>query len=435
KTKGFTIPYALDVLRDYGAGTVEVINVWNPATHKTTATAIAYTFPTTGASADKIQLQQVTGTSPTQTVVADTTAEGLTGTFSVTNAAGSTTYVVDTDYTINLITGELKRVVGGAITAGLAVKVTYTYADPSKVTASDVIGAVVLGDRTGLQAALDVAPLRGYKPKVLIAPWFSELPTVATELASMGDRLGAYFGIDAPAGVTRDEAIAGRGGTGVAAVFGTSNRRAMLCYPRIENSDGLMVPMSVHVAGAIAFTDANFGYSQSPSNQEMKNAVRPEVRLTGDFTDPNTDVNALNAAGIITVFSGYGTGFRTWGNRSGLYPSDTTPLNFVAVGRTLDIFQESLQQASLPFVDRRINNALIDIIEATGNGFVREEILAGNLLEGSRLYYDPAKNPSTAIAAGKVVFSVVIAIPTPAERIVYETTIDINLYSQIGQQQ
>ncbi|MDX2215520.1 MAG: phage tail sheath subtilisin-like domain-containing protein [Oculatellaceae cyanobacterium bins.114] len=433
KTPGFTIPYALDAIRDHGAGTVDIINVFDAATHKTTAQAISYTFPTTGASADKIQLLKVSGTAPSQTVVAGTLAEGLTGTFTVTNQAGTTTYVATTDYTYNATTGLLTRVVGGAITSGLQVEVTYTYADPSKVVAADIVGAVVSGDRTGLQAALDVYPLRGYRPKIIICPGYSELATVATEMGVMANKLEAYYCLDAPANATRDEAIAGRAGTAPVTTFGTANRRAILCYPRVFDSEGLSQPLSQSVAGVIAATDEEFGYWWSPSNKPIQAITGLERRLTADFTDPNTDVNALNTAGITTVYNAFGTGFLLWGNRSALYPSDTTPLNFISVGRTLDIFHESLQRASLPYVDRPINDALIDAIEATGNNFIAEQVILGALLPGSRLYYEPARNPASQLAAGKIVFSIVLMIPTPAEHIIYESTLDINLLNLLGQ--
>lgn len=434
KTPGFTIPYALDILRDYGAGTVEVVNVFDIATHKTTGTAISYAFPTSGSSADKIQLVRVTGTAPSQ-VKTTTPAEGITGTFTVTNVGASTTYVLNTDYTYNATTGVITRVAGGSITSGATVLVTYTYADPDTVDNDDVIGAVTDGDRTGLQAALDVYPLRGYRPKIIIIPWFSDADAVAVEMISMANKLEAYIGIDAPAAVTRDEAVAGRNGTAPVANFDTANRRAVLCYPRMTNSDGVSIPPSVHFAGTVAFTDRNFGYWWSPSGHTLQtlNATDAEVNLTADFTDETSDLNVLNAAGIWSpAYRSFGTGFKPWGNRSALFPSDTTVLNFICVGRNLDITLESAQFACLPFVDRPINVALIDQVLATLNGYVRERVLEGAMQEGSEFYYSPARNPATQLAAGKIVFSYRFGFPTPAEWIILEGTIDINLFNQLA---
>lgn len=431
KTEGFTIPYALDVLRDYGTGKIEVVNVWNPAIHKTTASAVTFTFGTTGTLLNKIQLKRVTGTVGSQVATA-INAEGLTGTFTVTNTAGSTTYTINTDYTYDAVTGVLTRVTGGTITSGQAVKVTYTYADPGAVTASDIIGAVVSGDRTGLQAALDVYPKSGHYPTILIAPWFSEQAAVQTELVSMANKVLAYTAIDAPANTTRDEAIAGRAGTAPVAAFGTSSRRAAPCLPRAKNSDGVMIPASVHWAGVVAYTDANFGYEWSPSNKPLQNVVELETKFSSDYTDINSDINLLNNAGIWTIYNGFGTGFLAWGNYSAAYPTDSSPLSFFSVGRTLDIFHRSLQLALLPFVDRPINDALIDALVATGNSFVNEQIGDGKLIRGSELQYDASKNLPSQLAQGIIKLSAKVMIPTPAQTIEIETTLDINLFTVLG---
>lgn len=427
KTQGFTIPYALDALRDNGAGAVEVVNVFDIATHKTTAQAIQYTFPTSNV----IQLLRVTGTAPSQTVTT-ISAGGLTGTFTVTDTAAAITYTLNTDYTFDAVNGTLTRVVGGAITASQEVRVTYDYADPSLVDTDDIIGGVTNGDRTGMQALEDVYGLRGYKVKLIICPGFSSNVSVATEMESRANSLESYFLIDAPIGTTRDQAIAGRNGTSPATVFQTANRRGLLCYPHVYDTQEVpaLQPLSQYLAGVIANTDFELGYWWSPSNKLISGVTSLELPLSADLTSLTTDVHFLNAAGIVTIFRDFGTGFRIWGNRSALYPSDTTPLNFIPVGRVLDIFHESLQRSSLPYVDRPISVPLVNAIVEGGNNYIRENVIQGSLVEGSRLYYDPLNNPASSLAAGRLTFNIVMMVPTPAETIIYETTLDINLLAQ-----
>lgn len=47
--------------------------------------------------------------------------------FSVTNSAATTTYVLNTDYTVNYAAGLVYIVPGGAITEGQSIKITYNY--------------------------------------------------------------------------------------------------------------------------------------------------------------------------------------------------------------------------------------------------------------------------------------------------------------------
>ncbi|MEM7346317.1 MAG: phage tail sheath subtilisin-like domain-containing protein [Chloroflexota bacterium] len=430
KTPGFTIPYALDAIRDNQGGTVEIINVFDPATHKITAAAVEFTFGTD----DTIQLKRVTGAAPSQ-VPTTVNAGGLTGTFTVTDQGATTTYALTTDYTYDPITGIITRVGTGSITAGETVEVTFDYADPSLVTPANVIGAVTGGGSTftGLSVLDTIYNLRGYKPKIIICPGFSDDDGVAAEMIAKAVSLGAYCLLDAAVGATRDEAISGRAGTAPVTNFDSSQRQAILCYPHVYDSENILQPLSQYAAGVIARTDQEYGYWWSPSNKEILGITGIELTLTSDPVSPEgTDVNALNAAGIVTVSQWFGSGYRLWGNRSALYPSDTTPLNFIAVGRTFDIFSESLARAAVPFVDRPINNALIDAVVDTGNGFIREQMVVGALLDGSRVFYDKAKNPVTALAAGRITFSVVIMPPTPAELIIFDTTLDINLLGELG---
>jgi phage tail sheath protein FI len=414
---GFTIPYALDAFRDNGAGTVDFVNVFNPLTHNTTATGISYTF-----TSNVIQLQRVIGANKTTDI-----ADGLTGTFSVTG------YVLGDDYTIDMTNGRLTRVVTGDIPAGATVSVTYTYSDPAKVTPANIIGAVVDGERTGMQAIRDLYNLRGYKPKMLVIPIYNEDGGVAAEMEALSDSMEIYFFLDAPAGTSRDEAIAGRSGTAPVGTFATASRRAVLCYPRVKHSDGSLQPRSQYIAGVTAGNDARNGYWFSPSNNEIKGIIGEELRLSGDYTDNNTDINALNAAGIVTGFAGgFGTGVsRVWGNRSALFPSDSSPLNFISVGRTIDIVMESIQRSSLPYLDRPINSALIDTILEGANAYIREQIQQGALIQGSEATYDVLQNVPSTLAAGRVIIGVRLAVPTPLETLIYESSLDISLLSSI----
>lgn len=414
KTPGFTIPYALDAIRDNGGATVDFVNVFDPAIHKTDATEDA-TFST-----DTVQLKRTTGDTSVD-------AGGLTA-VSISGAS------VGVDYTIDAVNGRITRIQGGTISAGDTVSVTYSFADPSLITTAQVIGAVVNNVRTGMQAFRDLfnAGGRGYNSKILIAPGYSDDEGVAAEMEALSNELPCYFLIDAPVGATRDQAIAGRTGAEPVDAFVTANRRAILCYPRVFDSQDILQPLSQYVAGVMAGTDIDFGYWHSPSNKLIAGITGVELRLSGDYTNPNTDINALNQAGIVTVYSnGFGIGYRVWGNRAASYPTDTSPLNFIPVGRTLDITMESIQRASLPYVDQPISVALIDMILAGANSFIREQINAGALVVGSNCIWDKRNNLKSQLAAGVITFNVILMVPTPAETIRYESSLDIRFLDNI----
>jgi phage tail sheath protein FI len=177
--------------------------------------------------------------------------------------------------------------------------------------------------------------------------------------------------------------------------------------------------------------DLKNGYWWSPSNTEASGILGPDVTLYASIMDAASDVNNLNAAGILTVFNAFGTGLRVWGNRSAGYPTITTPDNFISARRTMDVIEESVQLSMLQFIDQPISNALITAILASVNAFVRTLIQRGALVAGSASY-NPAENPPSQIAAGQLVFDIDVMPPPPAERISFNVYIDTTLLSQLG---
>lgn len=312
-----------------------------------------------------------------------------------------------------------------------AVHATSGTPDPSKVIAADIIGEVDTdGNSSGLQALIGTYNLFGYVAKMLIAPGYCTQNAVATEMISVADKLRAMALIDAPVGTTVNEAIAGRGASGTIN-FNTSNKRAVLCYPHVKRYDTatdaeVLEPLSQRLAGVIAARDVEKGYWWSPSNAEIKGIVGMELPITALINDSTTEANALNEAGIVTLFNSFGTGIRTWGNRSAAFPTNTSPENFINVQRTADILHESIEYNMLQYIDRPINQALIDTIRESVNGFIRTLVMRGALIDG-KCVYDPAKNPTTEIAAGHLTFDLEFMPPTPAERITFESYINIEL--------
>ncbi len=414
---GFTIPAALDAIFDQGNGPIcIVVNTIDPASNVTAVTSESKTFPADETlTLDHSQVSSVV----------------------VKNEAGDTTYVADTDYIIDEANGKIARITTGAIASAATVKVDYSWLDPSTVLAADIIGDVdVDGNRSGLQSLIDTYNLFGYVAKMIIAPGFCTQNSVAVEMLAVADKLRAMALIDAPVGTTVSEAITGRGPSG-SINFNTSNKRAILCYPHVKRYDTatnteILEPLSQRLAGVIAAKDVEKGYWWSPSNTEIKGIVGMETPITALINDSTTEANALNEVGIVTLFNSFGSGIRSWGNRSAAFPTNTAPENFINVQRTADILHESLEYSMLQFLDRPINQALIDSIRESVNGFIRTLIQRGALLEGVCVY-DPAKNPETELAAGHLTFDLEFMPPTPAERITFESYINIELLKALLQ--
>lgn len=415
--QGFTVPGALNATFKQEAGKILVVNVFDPATHKQSVAAEAATF------------------SDNKLVLANGAASVISAT--VKSQDGVTTYVEGTDYTLDKATGTVTRLETGSIAAGGDVTVDYDYADPSQVTASDIIGAVdeITGKRSGAQTFLDVFNRLGFFPKILIAPGYTTDRAVTVELQSLAQsrKCKAVVLADLPVGLTVQQAIEARGTGGVANI---ADARVVFCYPHVKALDPTtneerLEPLSQYLAGVICYTDAELGYWFSPSNKRIVGITGLERDLSARVNDPASETNALNAAGIVTVFNSFGTGYRTWGNRSSLYPSDTSQDNFIQTRRTRDVLHESLELASLQFIDLVGTAQYVEAVMQTGQGMVNELIGKGAMMPGSKVEFLKERNPVTQLADGQYVFTITEGIPTPMERITWEAVVDITLLSAL----
>lgn len=406
---GFTIASALDANFDQGrpsSGVVIVVNVLDPAVHQSPIIGESVSFGTNGkAKTAKPALQNLT----------------------LKSADGTITYVANTDYTVDLLTGTITKV---SAAIGDTAKADYVYADPSLITHADIIGSVTTtGKRLGMQSWLDSFTLFGFFPKRLIAPGYSPLVSVSAELEVLANRLRARAYIDAPIGTTRAEAIAGRGPAGTIN-FNTSAGRVRLCYPHVKVYDKStdserLEPLSQRLAGLGNAVDIEKGYWWSLSNQNIAGITGTEITLSAMINDPNCDVNLLNEVGITTVFNSFGTGLRAWGNRMANYPAETIPETFESVLAVDDVVAESIEYFSLQFQDQPGSRAWRDAVCESVNAFIRKLVADGALVDG-KCWFPEEDNTVEEMAAGHYVFARDLMPPTPAERITHKTAINID---------
>ena len=144
--QGFTLPDAAHIWTRYGSGVAYVVNVCDPAKHKTTVS------------------NEVLTVDP-DTLTAKTAKPALQSGYTLTD--GSNALTENTHYTINTLTGEITYK-----TKPTAPKISYTYTDPTKVTEADIIGAYVAatGKRTGLELLTEGFTRQGADAKIIVVP-------------------------------------------------------------------------------------------------------------------------------------------------------------------------------------------------------------------------------------------------------------------------
>ena len=296
-TTGSTIPDALNrAYKSYGQITFVGVNVAAPA--QIAVVAVEYTFN----AQDRIQLPHRHITTPI-----------------VTNQAGTTTYVLNTDYTINLVMGLIQRK-GSAIPANSIVKVGYSRPDFAAVTSAMVVGGVNVGTgkREGLDALIDaeLVNLNAANITDIICPGYSQIQTVATKMAELATRLRSQYYLDAPASATVAEVLAGRTASAApVAHFATQDERAILCYPNAIVS-GVEEWLSNHVAFARAIATPEI----APTNLEFKGVTSWKTILLTSSSDDLADNAKLVNVGVVTYLSRPGQNPVLWGHFNASYP-------------------------------------------------------------------------------------------------------------------
>lgn len=345
--QGFTLPDAFDVLARYAAGKVYVVNVLDPARHRSTITDEVLTLDT-------------------NTLMATTAKKGL---ISLTLKSGETVLAEGRDYIVDLQVGEI-TLKGNKIN----LKATYIYADPTKVTEADIKGGIdsATGKRKGFELLRDGFNLYGADAKILICPEFDKTASCAAALGTLADQLHAKAYIQLPKGTSLSKAIQGRGPMGTINAS-ASNENVRHFYPYAIGSNNELENLATHAAGLRMKVDVEHGYWFSSSNRELAGVIGMEVPLTARVDDKQSETNQLNAVGITTIFNSFGTGFRLWGNRSSNFPTVTHISNFEVASRTGDIIDESIRQAELQFMDLPVDNALVDSFIETIDTFMRSQ--------------------------------------------------------------
>lgn len=412
RINGFTIPKALKAIFAQGSATVLVVNVFDNTSHITAVTDELVTITNRKA---KLAFAHVGSIAPV-----------------VTNNAGTTTYVVNTDYKIDEF-GAITVLASIATIAEAAVlKVSYQKLNEASFTAALINGSIgAAGERSGFKCFVDAMSTYKFKPKILIAPGFSTLNAVASNMVIEASNYRGSALIDAPLGTTKANAILGRGVAGTIN-FNIYNRRPELLYPYLSvyndvtNANELQ-PYSQFMAGVISETHNKFGYWFSSSNKPIKGISGTETPISWAANDATTDANKLNEAGITTV----GNGLSTWGNRNSSFPENQTVSSFNSVQAVADILDESVELAAISLIDLPVNKAWIDSVKNSVNLFINTLIGRGALIIGSKCYIDLAKNPIAKLQLGQVVFSIRMMTPIPAERITFEREIDVNLLKNL----
>ncbi len=291
-------------------------------------------------------------------------------------------------------------------------------------TEAAVIGADVNGAKTGMQALLAAEAQVKFRPRIIGAPGLDTKP-VAIALAAVAKRLR---------GMAYAKAVGADRGAVIAYRAGFEQRELMLIWPDFTapyGADGTNVP-SYAVASALglrAKIDQTQGFHKTLSNVPVVGVTGLTKDIQFDLQDEDADANVLNAAGITTLVRINGE-LRFWGNRT-CAPIDSD-FSFESATRTAQVLADSIVAGMIWAMDKPLLPSLArDIVEQINAAF--RKLKQGGFILGAEATFDPARNPSGQLTAGKLTISYRYTPVPPLEYLGLEQQITDEYAADFGQ--
>ncbi len=392
---------------------VVIVNVFDPGVHNVAVAATSFTL--------------INGvvTIPVQGIIKNSVV--------VTSGDGATTYKVGTDYNLTFnASGNLmvSRITSGTITESASVKIGYKKLDRTKVNANDIIGGsdVNTGVSTGLELLDQIFPTFRLLPGLIVAPGFSDDPTVAAVMVAKANNLnGGHFKAtaltDLPSNVLYTNIAKWKKDNGYI------DPQQINTYP-LATVKGSTYHMGSVIAAAIVKSDIENGGVPSVSPSNSLAGIDGTAMSNRDFFLGPQQAQYLNAQGIVTALN-FVEGFMVWGNRTGVYPEMKDPQSsFIPVRRMFNWIGNTLTLTYWKYLDQPTNKNLIESITDAINVWMNGLVASGYLL-GGRVEFNASENPVTNLIDGKIKFHVYIAPPSPGQDIDFVLEYDASYFSAL----
>ncbi len=412
----------------YGVSPLIVVNVLDPERHRKSCPVTEVEIDSNG-----VGTVNATGIIPDTFVLSSSTEPE-----DETEEAIVTTYTRGTDYEIafddfgKIVVSGIVGIDGECrIPTATKLTVEAMVTDPSAVTADDIIGGVSAdGTKRGWELIDDVFPKLGILPGTLIAPGYSENPSVAAVMAAKCIGINGLFkaisAIDIPTDVVKQYSAAYEWKN----TNGVSSTHQIACWPLLS-LDGTAFHMSTALAGLMALTDSENGDVPyvSPSNKSF-HCTATVLADGSEVWLNNETASYLNGQGIVTAQCFIG-GWKAWGSRTACYPGNMDVKDaFVPVRRMFNWIGNTLIQTFWQRVDYPLNKRQVQTITDSANIWLNG-LAARQYILGGRVEFNEEENPVTALLDGIATFHVYVTPPSPNKEIHFRLEYDANYLNSL----
>lgn len=408
--RNFTMYDALETIMDESGGaTIYAINVFDETKHKASAEEIEVT-----AENSKVTVNNLI----------------IPSTLSV--KTGETVGKIDEDFEVEFDKDNtVITLLSSTFKTAENVKISYDYADLSKVTSADFVGSVDEdGKRTGTKAIYNVTQLYGDDVNIIIAPQYSSVPAVRSALEIVADDLKSAFYPDAPIGTTVNAAVQGR--TNGEVDLKCTSRNGYMVVPFVKRynqylDETLNKPVSPVLAGIRVRLNKTRNIAKALDNTASKTIKGLEFPVEFIHNKENTESNALIGAGLATVINKKGS-YRIWGVRNLSYPSESGITTSESAQAVINFIEKTIEQGSFECVGENITKAYIDdVVEQINNKFNTWSNPENPIIYGGKCWFNPDNNPVEDLANFKLVLDYEFCPLSTIETLTYRSTVNIDI--------
>jgi hypothetical protein len=273
---------------------------------------------------------------------------------------------------------------------GVAVRVAVG-ADEAE-TRSNIIGGVVNGQKTGIQALTAAKAELNVVPRILGVPGLDD-EFVAAEMVSIAQALRGFTYLSAFGAETKEDAVAYRENIGA--------REAMVIWPDFTAWDTVANAKvsawaTARALGLRAKIDHDIGWHKTLSNVPVNGVAGLSKDVHWDLQSSANDAGYLNENEVTTLINE--KGYRFWGNRT----CSADPLfAFESYTRTAQVLADTMAEAHFWAVDKPLHPTIArDIVDGVNAKFA--DLVGNHYLIGGEAWVDPAKNTKDTLKAGKL---------------------------------
>lgn len=258
------------------------------------------------------------------------------------------------------------------------------------------------GTFTGLKALLFAESKLGVRPRLIIAPEYSQKVGIGAAMESVGKKLNAIPIIDGSesgySSVITEKALFDE------VLFAN-------CGVKLVDSSGQVVTRkaSATIAGHIVRVDNEEGYWHSPSNRKIYGIIGTSEPIDHTIGSTTCKANLYNSENVCCIINQDG-GFYFWGNK--LANGDTLPHQ-----RIRYLVGDSILYAHQSAVDRNVTKNYVESVQNGVNKLLRR-LKSREVIAGGECWIDKELNIA-AIGTGQVYWDYDLGFFDIAERMTF----------------